>query len=90
MRVIARRIGSYDRADETSSVICPAPMAVGAHDLALLDLGQDSVPGPFAHAPADAESLFSQVIELEYERVALPAIDTRMLTKKGNEIGRPL
>lgn len=65
-------------------------MAVGADDLALLDLGQDGFPGPFAHAPADAESFFSQVIELQDERVALPAIDAGMLTKERNEISGAL
>jgi hypothetical protein len=65
-------------------------MAVGAYDLALLDLGQDSVPGPLTHASANAESFFSQVIELQNERVALSTIDARMLTKKRDEIGGAL
>jgi hypothetical protein len=43
-----------------------------------------------AHASTDAELFFSQVIELQYERVALPAIDARMLAKKRSEIGGAL
>ena len=59
-------------------------MAVRAYDIALLDLGQDAFPGPLAHAPADAEPLFSQMIELQDKRVALSAVHARMLAKKGD------
>jgi hypothetical protein len=65
-------------------------MTVGTYDLALLDLGQNGFPGPFAHASADTELFVSQVIELQHERVALPTIDAGMLTKKRNEIGSAL
>jgi hypothetical protein len=65
-------------------------MAIGTDDLALLDLGEDVLPGPFTHALADAELFFSQVVELQDERIALPAIHAWMLAKERDEIGGAL
>ena len=65
-------------------------MAVGANDIALLHLGQDVFPRPLAHALADAESFFSQMIKLQDERVVLPAIGAGVFTKEGHEIGSAL
>jgi len=65
-------------------------MAIGADDLALLDLGEDVLPGPLAHALVDAEPLSSHVVKLQNERIALPAIHAWMLAKERNEIGGAL
>jgi hypothetical protein len=55
-------------------------VAIRADDLALLDLGQDSLPAAAAQALRDVEALVAQVIELQYEWIALAAVDARMVT----------
>lgn len=65
-------------------------MAIGADHLALFHLGEDAPPRPVAQALADAELFVTQMIELEDERIALPAIDAGVLSKKGDEMGSPL
>lgn len=65
-------------------------MAVGADDIALLDLGEDVVPRTFTQPFADAELFFSQVVELQDERIALSAIHAWMLAKERDEVGGAL
>jgi len=49
-------------------------MAVGAYDLAFLDLGKNRRPAPLQHR-ADVGDLVAKVIEVEHYRIALAAID---------------
>jgi hypothetical protein len=53
-------------------------MAVRTDDVALLDLVEDALPAAIAKALGDVESLLPEVIELENERIRLPAICARM------------
>ena len=65
-------------------------MAVGAHDLALSHLGQDVLPWAVANSLADAEALIAQVVELQDERVVLPAIGAGVLAQIRNEVSGAL
>src|SRR4051812_25369031 len=51
---------------------------VPADDLALLDLFEDLLPRVVRELLADTEVLVGQVVELEDDRIRLPAIDARM------------
>ena len=57
-------------------------MAVCTHDIALRDLISERLPAPAAHPGADVELLFTQVIELEDERIVLTAIRARPRTEQ--------
>ena len=65
-------------------------MAVGAYDVALLDLGQNVFPWPFPQAFADAELFFAEVVELQDERIALSAVHAWVLAKERDEVGGAL
>jgi hypothetical protein len=57
----------------------PAPVAVRAHDLALLDLGDECrPPNTAAHERCDVGPLGPHVIELEDNRIRLAAVAARM------------
>jgi hypothetical protein len=60
-------------------------MAVPAHDIAFRDLGDDCLPLPVRQLVGDAERLVAQVVELEYDRIRFPAIDTRVFAEVRDE-----
>ena len=52
-----------------------ATMAVRADDLALLNLLEDALPAALVERLADLELLVTKVVELEYDRIVLAAVD---------------
>jgi hypothetical protein len=65
-------------------------MTVCTNDLALVDLGEDSVPGAVSEALGYAEGLLSEVVELEDQWVRLAAVRAGMLAEVVEEIGGAL
>jgi hypothetical protein len=63
-----------------------SPMAIRTHDLALGDLVQHRLPATLIDPSRDAELLVAQMIELEDERIALPAVDAVSLAKEIDEV----
>jgi len=53
-------------------------MAVGADDLAFRDLLDDGLSAVIEEVLTDIEGLVADVVELEHDRVRLPALDARM------------
>jgi hypothetical protein len=68
----------HDRAKKAAVARGSPPMAIGADDLALLDLGEDIGPDAVPKRGPDRERLVAEVIELEDQWIRLPAVDTRM------------
>ena len=57
-------------------------MAVGAHDLALVDLREDHRPRRCpGDEVGDVVDLVAKVVELEHDGIALSAVDARMLSE---------
>jgi hypothetical protein len=81
---------SYRRAQETSTTDGSATVTVCTNHLALVDLAKDGVPIPVPHPGGDTEFLFGQVIEIEHDRVCLPAVDAGMLAEKRDQEPHPL
>jgi hypothetical protein len=65
-------------------------MAVGADHLALLDLVEDRLPIAIRQRGADVERLVAEVIELEHDRIRLPAVGARAGCEVVDQVGRPL
>jgi hypothetical protein len=65
-------------------------VAVRAHDLALLDLGEDALPTPVGEIVPDLKRFLAQVIEFENDRVALPAVDAGVVPEVLEQVDRPL
>jgi hypothetical protein len=61
-------------------------VTVRAHHVASRHLVEHRLPVAAAETYGDAEALVSDVVKLEHQRVGLPAIDTRMIAEKGQEI----
>lgn len=59
---------------ESAPLRRPASVAVGADDLALLDLHEDLAPRLLTESSADHELLVPDVVELEDQDVALAAV----------------
>jgi hypothetical protein len=59
-------------------------MTVCTNDLALCHLVEDALPIAVPEPLSDPELLVPQVVELQHDRIALTAIDTRMLTQIGD------
>ena len=57
-------------------------MTIDADHLALVHLLQDALPRPTADPVGDVEFLISEMIELEYNRILFPTIDTRVVPKE--------
>jgi len=54
-------------------------MAIGAPDVALLDLSEDVLPiGVAAHEVNDRRPLIGSMVELKHDRICFPAIDAWM------------
>ena len=54
-------------------------MAVTTHDLALCDLSENALPVSIRKRAADVERLVGEVVELEDDRVSLPAVQAGVL-----------
>ncbi|HET8863806.1 MAG TPA: hypothetical protein VFM94_11220 [Solirubrobacterales bacterium] len=65
-------------------------MAIGADDLTLRHLLEYRLPWPLADPGADRELLVPQMVELQDDGICLSAVDARVLSKKGDEIGQTL
>jgi hypothetical protein len=65
-------------------------VTVCTNHVALCHLVKDALPGSLAPALADAEFLVAQTVELEDERICLPAIDAWVLSQEGNQTLDPL
>jgi hypothetical protein len=63
-------------------------MAVGANDIALCDLSENGAPAAATDACCDGVLLVAEVIELEYDRIGLAAVRTRMCAEELKEKGR--
>jgi hypothetical protein len=61
-------------------------MTVCTNDVALGHLVEDALPRAVSKPLSDAEFLVSEPIELEHDRVALAAVDARVLTQVSHQI----
>ena len=65
-------------------------MAVGADHLTLRDLVEHGLPPARIDLGCDVEELVAKVVELEHERIGLPAVRARMVVKIVEQIAGPL
>jgi hypothetical protein len=80
---------SYHRACEAAPTSGATPVTVCTNDLALCNLVEHALPLAVPEALSDAEFLVPEMVELENDWVALPAIDTRVFPQIDEEILQP-
>jgi hypothetical protein len=81
---------SYHRASEAAPTSGAAPVTVCTNDLALCNLVEDALPVPISNSLGDVEFLVPEMVELEHDRIGLPAVCARMLAQEGDQIGDAL
>jgi hypothetical protein len=79
---------SYRRASVAAPTSGATPVTVCTNDLALCNLVEHAPPITISQPLRDAEFLVPKVVELQDDRVALAAIDARVLTQVGDQKGR--
>lgn len=77
---------SYHRTCEATPTSGAASMTVCTNDLALCNLVEHALPIPISKSLSYAELLVPEVVELEDDRIALPAVDAGMLAKERDQI----
>ncbi len=80
---------SYHRARKTSTTGGSATVTVCTNYLALVDLAKDCLPVPVPYAGRYTEFLVGQVIELQHDRVCLPAVDAGVPAEKRDQEQHP-
>jgi len=60
-------------------------VTVRAYYLALRDLARNRTPGPIAESPTYCKLLVPQVVELQNNRIGLPAVDTGVARQEVEE-----
>jgi len=61
-------------------------MTVCTNDLALGNLVEHVLPRPILKSLRDREFLVAKMVELEHDRIALPAVDAGMLAQEGDDV----
>lgn len=77
---------SYHRASEAAPLRGAATMTVCTNDVALGHLVEDALPPAVSKPLSDGELLVAKVIELEDDRIALAAADTRVLAQVSHQV----
>jgi len=72
---------SYRRAGEATPSSGAATVTVCTNDLALCNLVEDALPISVPETLADPEAFVAEVVELENDRIVLPAVGTGMLAQ---------
>jgi hypothetical protein len=65
-------------------------MTVCTNDVALGDLVEDVAPIAIANAFGELEALVAEVVELKHDRIALTAVDARVVAEEMDQIFGPL
>jgi hypothetical protein len=61
-------------------------VAVGAHNIALRDLGDQRLPAVITKPPCDVKLLVFEMIELEDEGIELAAVETAPFAEKVDDV----